>query len=139
MTRQASEFPLGAMLRIFEKILTGIPDGHQPCRTILTRVTTMTAITSTGPITAQIAQLHRLFDPWTTPEEFLPWLASMGGARLPDALQGTFPAVGMMNIKRRTVTSNVTQIYRLRGRKAGLNKYLDLYCRGPHPAPRRPG
>ena len=54
------------MLRIFEKILTGIPDGisvpHGRHDDECTH----------GPITAQIGRLDRLFDPWTTPRRSCP-------------------------------------------------------------------
>lgn len=120
-----SELSLGTMLRIFEKILTGIPDRyslpHDPDKS-----DGDDGYHEHGPITAQIAQLHRLFDPWTTPEKFLPWLASWLALDFP-----TLQDVPLWDeYQRRKVTSEIAQIYRLRGRKAGLNKYLDLYAIG---------
>jgi phage tail-like protein len=106
----APAFSLGATLRIFEKILTGIDDdvpAHQP-------------------LTAEIAELGRLFDPWKTPEPFLPWLASWVALEFP-TLQDT-PLWD--EYQRRKVTSEIAQIYRLRGLKAGLDQYLDLYAVG---------
>jgi phage tail-like protein len=120
-----SELSLGTMLRIFEKILTGIPDGHSLPHDPH-KGEGHDGYHEHGPITAQIAQLHRLFDPWTTPEEFLPWLASWVALEFP-----TLQDVPLWDeYQRRKVTSTITQIHRLRGRKAGLNKYLDLYAVG---------
>ena len=55
------EFSLGAMLRIFEKLLTGIEDGiaieHGDHRH--------------EAIAAIISHLHRLYDPWATPAQFM--------------------------------------------------------------------
>jgi phage tail-like protein len=121
----APDFSLGAMLRIFEKILTGIPDGISLPHA-LHKDDDHDDYHEHGPITAQIARLHRLFDPWTTPEDFLPWLASWVALDFP-----TLQDVPLWDeYQRRKVTSDITQIYRLRGRKAGLNKYLDLYAVG---------
>jgi len=106
-----SRLGLGAMLRVFEKVATGIPDGVPTARPALT---------------GQIADLHRLFDPWTTPAEFLPWLASWVALEFP-SLQG----VPLWDeYQRRKVTAEIARIYRLRGRRAGLNQYLELYAVG---------
>jgi phage tail-like protein len=104
------EFSLGAVLRIFEKMLTGIADD----------------VPAHPPLTAEITQLDRIFDPWKTPEEFLPWLASWVALRFP-TLRG---ADLWDEYQRRKVTSEIAQIYRLRGLKAGLDQYLDLYAVG---------
>ncbi|MFG1817785.1 phage tail protein [Kribbella sp. NPDC049174] len=114
---------LGATLRIFEKIATGIPDGialehADPADPLRTH--THLALTD------EIADLHRLFDPWTTPTDFLPWLASWVALEFP-TLQG-IPL--WEEYQRRKVTAEIAQIYRLRGRKTGLNQYLDLYAVG---------
>ena len=92
---------LGAFLRIFEEVATGLGD--------------------------EIADGHRLFDPWTTPARFLPWLASWVALEFP-TLQGN-PL--WQEYQQRKVTAEIAQIYRLRGRRTGLNKYLDLYAVGP--------
>jgi len=121
--RETSTLSLGAALRIFEKVATGIPDG----------IRLRHALPGDPPrvhehpaLTAQIADLHRLFDPWTTPAELLPWLASWVALEFP-TLQG---APLWEEYQRRKVTTEIAQIYRLRGRKAGLNQYLDLYAVG---------
>src|SRR5687767_11584759 len=71
------EFSLGAFLRIFEKILTGIDDG--------------VAVAHGGhtheSISTMISGMPDLFDPWRTPPQFLAWLASWVGLEFP-TLQG---------------------------------------------------
>jgi phage tail-like protein len=112
----APEFSLGSMLRIFEKLLTGIPDG----------VSVRHGDHEHPPLMTQIANLQQLFDPWLTPAAFLPWLASWVALEFP-TLQG----IALWDeYQQRKVTAQIAQIYRLRGRKAGLNLYLDLYAVG---------
>ncbi|MEV0803187.1 phage tail protein [Kribbella sp. NPDC050281] len=114
---------LGAALRIFEKIATGMSDDillehvdpEDPSKTHVHPA-----------LSDEIADLHRLFDPWTTPPEFLPWLASWVALEFP-TLQGV-PL--WEEYQRRKVTAEIAQIYRLRGRKTGLNQYLELYAVG---------
>jgi phage tail-like protein len=110
-------FSLGELLRIFEKVLTGIDDG----------VAIPHADHTHPSITAQIAGLDRLFDPWKAPADFLPWLASWVALELP-TLQGQLL---WDEYQRRNVTSRIARIYRERGLKSGLAKYLDLYAVGP--------
>jgi phage tail-like protein len=107
---------LGDALRVFEKIATGIADGVP-----------LTHGDHEHPaLTDRIGDLHRLFDPWTTPADFLPWLASWVALEFP-TLQG---APLWEEYQRRKVTAGIAQIYRLRGRRAGLNQYLDLFAVG---------
>jgi phage tail-like protein len=108
-----SQVTLGSVLQIMEKVLTGIEDGVQ--------------LSDGRPaLTAEIERLHRLFDPWTTPAAFLPWLASWVALDFP-----TLQDVPLWDeYQRRKVTVEIAQIYRLRGRKAGLNQFLDLYAVG---------
>ncbi len=109
-------FSLGAALRIFEKMLTGIADDAD----------VPAADRPHPPITAQLDDLHRVFDPWQTPEPFLSWLASWVALDFP-TLQG----VPLWDeYQRRKVTAEIARIYRKRGLKAGLNTYLDLYAVG---------
>ncbi|XHS77627.1 phage tail protein [Burkholderiaceae bacterium UC74_6] len=110
----APGFSLGAALRIFEKILTGIDDGV-PIRHLGPDGTPVEH-EAVGEV---IGRLHRLFDPWTTPAEFLPWLASWVSLE--------FPAV-WDEYQRRKVTAEIVGIYRQRGLKRGLYQYLDLYA-----------
>jgi phage tail-like protein len=110
-------FSLGGMLRIFEKILDGIPD----------RVVLPTRDGADQPsIAAHIDGLDRLFDPWATRPDFLEWLASRVALTFP-TVQGQFV---WDEYQRRSATSEIAQVYRMRGRKAGLNKYLQLYSVG---------
>lgn len=112
----APELSLGAMLRIFEKILTGIADD----------VTVPHAGHLHPSLNTEVGRLARLFDPWQTPDRFLPWLASWVALEFP-TLQGT-PLWD--EYQQRKVTSQIATIYRQRGLKAGLNQYLELYAVG---------
>ncbi|MCJ1676507.1 phage tail protein [Streptomyces sp. APSN-46.1] len=110
------DFSLAGALRVFEKILTGIADevpiphgGH-----------------AHPPIGELIARLDRLFDPWTTPPEFLPWLASWVSLGFPE-IQGQQL---WDEYQRRKATAEITRIHRRRGLRSGLNTFLDLYSVG---------
>lgn len=102
---------LGSVLRIVEKVLTGIDDG---------------VATASPPIARSIDALPGTYDPWTTPAEFLPWLASWVALEFP-TLRGepTWP-----EYQRRKVTAEIARIYRRRGLRAGLDAYIDLYATG---------
>jgi phage tail-like protein len=121
-------FSLGGALRIFEKVLTGIEDGvsltHRPRNG---NEPTAAADEHDHPaLAAEIAQLHQLFNPWTTKSEFLPWLASWVALEFP-----TLQALPLWDdYQRRKVTAEIAQIHRLRGRRAGLNRFLELYALG---------
>jgi phage tail-like protein len=105
--------PLGPLLRIFEKVLTGIPDD----------VVLIHGDHAHEAITDQVAELHRVFDPWAVPEPLLSWLASCVDLEFP-TLQGSQL---WDEYQRRRATALIAQIYRQRGLKTGLNRYLDLY------------
>lgn len=110
---------LGQMLRVFEKILTGIDDGlilqhddhtHQAVEQV-------------------IAHLDQLFDPWHTPPQFLDWLASWVDLSFPtirDTQQNITIQVWDEYLRRKAI-SQIAQIYHKRGLKEGLNQYLNLY------------
>lgn len=112
----SSQLSLGRLLRIFEKILTGIDDdqaiGNDNCEY--------------EPIEAVISRLHKLFNPWLTPPEFLEWLAS--------CVSLEFPKVGQEYLwdeyQRRKITADIVQIYQSRGLKEGLRQYLELFSFG---------
>ncbi len=102
------EFSLGSSLRVFEKILDGLEDdiplehaGHPH-----------------APIRPTIDTLQRLFDPWTTPSDFLPWLASWVSLEF----SGLWD-----EYQRRKVTSTIVGVYARRGLHDAINDYLDLY------------
>jgi len=100
----------GAMLKIFEKILTGIDDG----------LPIQHGTRDYQSIQGIIADLPKLFNPWYTPPEFLAWLASWVALEL--------PGTGIWDdYQQRKAISQIVQVYRQRGLKAGLNQYLDLY------------
>ncbi len=103
-----SQFSLTALLRVFEKLLSGIDDAE---------VVTHGSHEHDG-VEEVIARLHRIFDPRYTPPQFLPWLASWV------ALE--FPAI-WDEYQKRKVTAEIAQIYRQRGTKEGLNRFLALY------------
>lgn len=102
------QFSLSTMLRIFEKILTGIDDAES-----------VQHGTHTHPgIEETIAKLARLFAPWTTRPEFLPWLAQWVALQYPDAWD---------EYQRRKILSEIVPIYVRRGIKDGLDDFLDIY------------
>jgi phage tail-like protein len=104
---------LGSMLRIFEKILTGIPDG----------VAIGDGTRTYPPLEVLIDDLPRMFDPWRTPDEvFLPWLASWVALTLQP---------GWTEYQRRKITAEIASVYRLRGLEQGLHAYLDIYVQTP--------
>lgn len=103
---------LGRMLRIFEKILMGIPDG----------ITIGSDSHPYEPLETTIENLYRLFDPYTTPanqdKNFLRWLASWVALTLRNDLS---------EYQQRKQIADIAPIYRQRGLKAGLLAYLDLF------------
>ncbi|MEV6115942.1 phage tail protein [Streptomyces sp. NPDC052109] len=124
VVRQDEEFSLGDALRVFEKILTGIDD-H--VRIVHDKHTQAGDESHTHlPLTQRIALLHRLFDPWTTPPEFLPWLASWVSLRFPE-LQGQQL---WDEYQRRKATAAISRTHRHRGLRSGLDAILDLYAVG---------
>ncbi|MCX4545582.1 phage tail protein [Streptomyces sp. NBC_01565] len=117
-------FSLGSALCVFEKILTGIPDDVP----VLHEKHTPDGDESHAhlPIGELIARVDRLFDPWTTPPEFLPWLASWVSLRFPE-LQG-LPLWD--EYQRRKATAEIGRIHRRRGLRTGLNALMDLHAVG---------
>jgi phage tail-like protein len=116
---------LGDMLRIFEKILTGIPDG----------VRIGDDEKSYRPLEEVIDHLPQYFNPWRTPDvalpveglpdenlpkqSFLSWLASWVALNLRDEWS---------EYQRRKITAEIVSVYRLRGLEQGLHAYLDIYA-----------
>jgi phage tail-like protein len=64
------------------------------------------------------AQRQLLLDPYATPEDMLPWLASFLGMTLDDR----WPAAA-----RRELVANAAWLFRFRGTVPGLTKFLELY------------
>jgi phage tail-like protein len=109
-------FSLGTTLRIFEKVLTGIDDD----------VDVRHGDHTHPAIGDLVARQHELFDPWRTPPEFLPYLASWVGLRFP-----TRQGQPLWNeYQQRRATAEISGIERQRGLRDGLNRYLDLYTVG---------
>jgi phage tail-like protein len=65
-----------------------------------------------------IDQLAQIFNPWQTPPEFLPWLASWVDL----SLQSDWS-----EYQQRKLIAEMVSIYQQRGLKQGLHTYLDLY------------
>ncbi|OQY36610.1 MAG: hypothetical protein B6243_02660 [Anaerolineaceae bacterium 4572_5.2] len=70
------------------------------------------------PVEGQIDAITNYFDPYLTPSDFLPWLASW----MHLALDERWPEE-----KRRLLLHSAAQLYRMRGTKAGLQRYLEIY------------
>ena len=70
------------------------------------------------PIEGQIDHLPFYFDPRFTPHEFLPWLASW----LDLALDERWPEE-----RRRLLIRSAAMLYRKRGTKQGLQRYLEIF------------
>ncbi|MFI9155487.1 phage tail protein [Streptomyces sp. NPDC053367] len=120
----APDISLGSMLCLFEKILTGIPDGEPIVHTQRSDMRDDTHLHVS--IAETVEHLHRLYDPWRTPERFLPWLASWVALRFPE-LQGE-PLWD--EYQQRKATSEISRIHRRRGLRSGLATFLDLYSVG---------
>ncbi|MFF8942168.1 phage tail protein [Streptomyces sp. NPDC014864] len=117
-------FSLGSALCVFEKVLTGIDDGVPILHEKHTRAGDDSH--THRPIAERIAHLNRLLDPWATPEEFLPWLASWVSLRFPE-LQGRQL---WDEYQRRKATAGISRTHRRRGLHSGLNALLELYSVG---------
>ncbi|WP_406102682.1 phage tail protein [Streptomyces sp. NBC_01003] len=121
---QDSGFSLGSTLCVFEKILTGIDDDVPVLHTKHTQAGDENDTHLS--IAERIALLDRLFDPWTTPPEFLPWLASWVSLRFPE-LQGRQL---WDEYQRRKATAEISKVHSRRGLRSGLTTFLDLYSVG---------
>jgi phage tail-like protein len=71
-----------------------------------------------APIQTQIDSLSHYFDPWLTPSEFLPWLASWTDL----VLDEQWPEE-----RRRLLLLSAVSLYRKRGTKKGLEEFLKIY------------
>lgn len=93
---------LGRFLLAFEAVLSGLPDAARP------------------GLEQTIGRLHSYFDPASTGEEFLPWLANWVALSL-RADWGT-------DTKREFIRQ-IVSLYKLRGTQAGLQQMLEIYTR----------
>lgn len=74
-----------------------------------------------GPIETQIDNVYGYFDPALTPPDFLRWLASWFDL----ALNARLPAE-----RQRRLVREAAPLYRRRGTRQGLQRYLELYTGG---------
>ena len=74
-----------------------------------------------APIEGQINAQYNYFDPFLTPVEFLPWLASWSGIVLDEAIP---------ECRRRRLLKEAARLFKLRGTRRGLKDYLELYSGG---------
>lgn len=99
---------LGRMLRIFEKILTGIPDDVE--------------LESKGlpnpSLQTKIQEIPKLFSPYTVPKELLPWLASWVSLDLRN---------GLDEYQQRKLIADYVTISQKHGTKEGLLSHLDIF------------
>lgn len=71
------------------------------------------------PLQATLRELDRLFGPYSTPSDFLLWL----GAWVAMPLNENWP-----EMRRRKLIAEAVNLYRWRGTKRGLSRYLEIYC-----------
>lgn len=135
--------PLGEMLCIFEKLLTGIDDGE-----IVAGVASEDEPERGGKAYASLRQTIeesvRLFQPWSVPAK--PGdidagtdavAAGAAGIRGSAAFDWLAQWVALRQspswdeYQRRKALSEIVQVYAKRGTKAGLNKLIELYARSP--------
>jgi phage tail-like protein len=75
-----------------------------------------------GPIDQQISSIHNYFDPDLTPPRFLPWLASWFDLVLDDHWSES---------QQRELLNSVIWLYRRRGTRAALQRYLEIFTQRP--------
>jgi phage tail-like protein len=73
------------------------------------------------PISQQIDSIHVYFDPDMTPARFLPWLATWFDLELDES----WPEA-----QQRALLKEVIWLYRKRGTRGALQRYLEIYTRG---------
>jgi phage tail-like protein len=102
---------LARMLCIFEKILTGIDDD--------------VALEFEGrayqPLEVTIDNLARMFDPWRTRSDLLPWLATWVG------IDPSIKLPELSEYQQRRMISAMAGIFRGRGLKEDLLAFLEIY------------
>jgi len=74
------------------------------------------------PIDQQISSIHNYFDPDLTPARFLPWLASWFDLVLDQFWE---------EAQQRELLNNVMWLYRRRGTRVALQRYLEIFTRHP--------
>lgn len=71
-----------------------------------------------GSIEEQLDSLHQYFDPFETPERFLPWLGGWSAMRL---------EVDWPTSRKRRLIKNAIELYRWRGTVKGLGLFIKLF------------
>lgn len=71
------------------------------------------------PISGLLDRVDCLFDPDAAPADFLPWLATWVSL----VLDENWP-----EMKRRRLIREAVELYRWRGTRRGLSRYLEIYC-----------
>ena len=124
---ETNQLPLGDLLRVFEKILTGVDDSER----MLHLPAGETEDHPHEALKQVIDNLYRLFDPWSIQPDVLPWLTSY-----PDFLSWLaswvaldFPTLQGKPLwdeyQQRRAVADMASVYKQRGLKAGL-KHLSL-------------
>lgn len=93
------EYALFETRSLFERFLRGIEDAAEPMQQML-------------------ANLERYFDPDTTPTDCLPWLSTWVAL----VMDENWP-----ELKRRRLIKEAVELYRWRGTRRGLARYLEIY------------
>lgn len=123
--RDPTQF-LARMLCIFEEILTGIPSDSDEMPVEATNyIDSRLDLSADNPLAKIIDKIPQLFNPWRTPPEFLPWLASWVGLELEPEWLELEPEWN--EYQQRKFISDILSIYLQRGTKQGLLTYLDIY------------
>lgn len=104
---------LNGFLLAFEEILSGVKSPEISNKPLL-----LTGNQEPVGLEQIIAQMENYFKPETTPEEFLPWLASWVALSLQEDWE--------LEFKRKFIRS-IVNFYRQRGTKTGLAELLQLY------------
>jgi len=100
LDRLEEESADGQMMPFFARFLRGFDDEIEPLERLL-------------PV------LHRYFGPYSTPSDFLPWLACWVAL----ALDENWP-----EMRRRRLIAEAVELYRWRGARKGLLRYLEIYA-----------
>jgi phage tail-like protein len=93
------EYRLFETLSFFERFLRGFEDAAEPMQEML-------------------ANLDHYFDPDTTPSDCLPWLSTWVAL----VMDENWP-----ELKRRCLIKEAVELYRWRGTRRGLSRYLEIY------------
>ena len=71
------------------------------------------------PLEHLLPVLHRYFGPYSTPSDFVPWLSTWVALALND---------NWSEMRRRRLIAEAVELYRWRGTRKGLSRYLEIYA-----------